>query len=211
MAKISDVFGQTFGSDSDPNPEQQEQEQQEQELDGNGDGDAREQQQEEEERDQKLAEERLTKENIDFMFEIMTKEAKHDGLSVRQLFLGMMSTFTKLPIPHVINSRDTGAGKSYLLNHVSSFIPDRYQTVLAGTSEKTIFHKDGVMVYEDENHQVWPIQPVIADLQLSIEGLEETIDAEEQKKKENKPHNADLIKSSKSKQDQTDRVTNQRA
>jgi hypothetical protein len=74
--------------------------------------------------DKRLAVIKLRKEDIDFMFEIITRDAQHDGLSIKQLFLGMMSTFTRLPIPHVTNSEDSGAGKSYLLNHVASFIPD---------------------------------------------------------------------------------------
>ena len=132
------------------------------------------------------------------MFEIITREAQHDGLSIKQLFLGMMSTFTRLPIPHVTNSKDSGAGKSYLLNHVASFIPDKYVTLLAGTSEKTLFHKDGVMVYEDpETHEIKPVYPVIADLQIQNEELQEKIDIELELKKSKKPSNADLIKSNK--------------
>jgi hypothetical protein len=147
--------------------------------------------------DEELAKVKLTKEDIEFMFDTMMKEAKHDELSIWQLFLGMMSTFTKLPIPHVTNSRDPGAGKSYLLNHVASFIPDKHVTLLAGTSEKTLFHRDGVMVYEDENHEIKPVQSVIADMQLKIEELQDQIDTQLELRKLNRPFNSDLIKSNK--------------
>lgn len=169
-----------------------------------GNGDAREEQESDEEREEELAAQRLTKSDIDFMFDVMMKEAKHDGLSVRQLFLGKMSTFTKLPIPHVINSRDPGAGKSYLLNHVDSFIPDRYITRLVGSSEKTLFHKDGIMVHEDENHEVKPIQPIIADLQVKVEELQDQIDLQEQLRKEHKTFDAELIRSNRKQIRQTE-------
>ena len=147
--------------------------------------------------DEDLAKIKLTREDIDFMFDTMMKEAKHDELSIRQLFLGMMSTFTRLPIPHVTNSRDPGAGKSYLLNHVASFIPDKYVTLLAGTSEKTLFHRDGVMVYEDDNREIKPVQSLVSDLQLKIEELQDQIDTQLELRKLNKPFDADLIKSNK--------------
>lgn len=130
--------------------------------------------------EEKLTKEKLTEEDIEFVFETMKKEAKHDELSIKQLFYGMMSTFTRLPMPHVTNSKDPGAGKSYLLNLVASHIPDKYITPLAGTSEKTLFHKDGIMVYEDENHEIKPIQPVLTELRLKID-LEDEI--QEQNKK----------------------------
>src|SRR5215207_6887932 len=75
-------------------------------LDGNGNGHAendkqeeelesleevKEETTEEEDQDQKLAKEKLTKDDIEFMFQTMMKEAKHDGISIKQLFYGMMS------------------------------------------------------------------------------------------------------------------------
>jgi hypothetical protein len=72
--------------------------------------------------DEQLAATKLTKQDIDFVFETMMKEAKHDELAIRQIFHGFNSAFTKTPLPHVVNSKDSGAGKSYLLNHWPTFI-----------------------------------------------------------------------------------------
>ena len=47
-------------------------------------------------------------------------------IPVKQLFCGISSAFTKIPIPHNVNSKDTGAGKTYLLSHVAEYFPNKY-------------------------------------------------------------------------------------
>ena len=60
--------------------------------------------------DEKLADEKLGSRDINFAIDTMKKEAEYDEISVKQLFYGFCSAFTKWPIPHTINSRDSGAG-----------------------------------------------------------------------------------------------------
>jgi hypothetical protein len=90
----------------------------------------------------------------------------------------MSSAFTKIPIPHNVNSNDAGAGKSYLLSHVAGHFPNRYVLPLTGMSDKAIFHRPGVMViekYNDESGEteVIPIGPIITKLELEKEEVEE--------------------------------------
>jgi hypothetical protein len=127
----------------------------------------------EEDEDARLASTRLTKEGIDFAINTMIREAKYDDLSIRQTIHGFNSTFTRLPIPHVINSKNSGAGKSYILNHVASFYPEKYIMTLAGISDKAIFHSDGPMVIEDDNGEVKLLDPIVEELESQIEELQE--------------------------------------
>ena len=116
----------------------------------------------------------LTKQDIYFALNTMIKEAKYDGLSIRQIFHGFNRTFTKTPIPHVINSKNSGAGKSYLLNHVAPFYPEKYILTLAGISDKAIFHSDGPMVIEDKvTGEIKLLEPIINDLETEVESLQE--------------------------------------
>jgi hypothetical protein len=55
----------------------------------------------------------VTSEDIKFIIEVMKKEAPYDETSIKQLFYGMNSAFTRLPIHHNVNSKKSGAGKSY--------------------------------------------------------------------------------------------------
>src|SRR5215204_1817972 len=126
--------------------------------------------------DEELAKIKLTKEDIDFAINTMIKEAKHDELSIRQIIYGFNSTFTKLPIPHVINSKNSGAGKSYILNHVASFYPEKNIMILAGMSDKAIYHSDGPMVVE--------LEEKIEELKEDIKGNKQQIKEIESKIKE---------------------------
>jgi hypothetical protein len=72
-------------------------------------------------------------------------------IPIKQLFYGISSAFTKIPIPHNDNSKDTGAGKTYLLSHVAEYFPNKYVLPLTGMSDKAIFHRPGVMVIEKNN------------------------------------------------------------
>lgn len=192
--------------------------------DGNGNGDGkgkikgREKQQQKQRQDEevKLAEQRLSHEEISFVIDIMKEEAPYDLISIKQLFFGMMSAFSKNPIPHNVNSKDSGAGKSYLLNLVSSYFPQKYVIALTGMSDKAIMHRNGVMVIEKKNSDadggdgsteggkegegdgdgddevVEPIAPILSDLELQIEELKDEI--ENEKSKTNSDKDKDLIR-----------------
>jgi hypothetical protein len=130
--------------------------------------------------EQQLLSQKFVSHDISFIIETLKKKAPHDGIAIRQLFYGMCSAFTKHPIPHNVNSKDTGAGKSYLLSHVGGYFPNRYVLPLTGMSDKAIFHRPGVMVIERYNEQtgeyeVVPIAPVINGLELQLEEIAEQI------------------------------------
>ncbi len=99
---------------------------------------------EDDEEERLAAENNLTAKDIEFVINTIKKEAQYDELSIRQLFYGMSSAFTKDAISHIVNSKESGAGKSYLLNLVSSYFPNKYVIVLSGMSAKALFHRRGV-------------------------------------------------------------------
>jgi hypothetical protein len=77
-------------------------------------------------------------------------------------------------MPHVVVSKDSGAGKSYILNHVANFYPDKNILSLAGLSDKAIFHSDGIMVVEDEiTGELKSLDPIIDDLETQLEYLQD--------------------------------------
>ena len=92
----------------------------------------------------------------------------------------MSSAFTKIPVPHNVNSKDAGTGKSYLLSQVAGYFPNRYGLPLTGMSDKAIFHRPGVMVMERYNEQIGelevvPIVPIMNELEIQIEECREQI------------------------------------
>jgi hypothetical protein len=125
-----------------------------------------------EQKELQLASQKLTAEQIAFVMETLSKKARFDVTPIKQLFYGMCSAFTKNPIPHNVNSKDAGAGKSYLLSHVAGHFHGRYVLRLTGMSDKAIFHRPGRMViekYNDESGEleVQPIVPLINKLELA--------------------------------------------
>lgn len=78
----------------------------------------------------------------------------------------MCSGFTKVPIHHNVNSKVSGAGKSYLLILVGGYLPDKYVISLAGMSNKALLHGQGIQVFEDESTgEVHPVRPYIREIQ----------------------------------------------
>jgi hypothetical protein len=132
---------------------------------------------EEEEKEKQLAaENKLTAEDISFVINTSRKEAQYDELSIKQLFYGMASAFTKLPIPHIVNSKEAGVGKSYLLNLVSSYFPNKYVIVLSGMSAKALFHRRGVLVIQNkQTGELEPIAPMIQPLESEIDDIENKV------------------------------------
>ena len=128
---------------------------------------------------------RLSTEDITFVINTMKKEAQYDEISIKQLLYGMCSAFTKCPIPHNVNSKESGAGKSYLLTLVSAYFPDKYVMPISGMSDKAIYHRQGVMVIKkkevdgqqesDDDDGVEPTTPILDNLELEKEELEEQI------------------------------------
>jgi hypothetical protein len=127
--------------------------------------------------DDRLAREKLGSEDINFVIATMKKEAQYDVISIKQLFYGYCSAFTKCPIPHTINSRDSGAGKTYLLDIVASYFQGKYIIYLAGMSDKALVHRPGILViskYNEETgeEETHPIVPIINNLQIQIDEIQ---------------------------------------
>ena len=105
---------------------------------------------------------RVTSKDIAFVIETICKEAKYDKPSVLQLFYGMATAFTKFGMGHKVNSKDSGAGKSYLTNKVADYYPEIYLLILGGASNKAFQHKQGEMVVKDEETgELKPVDPII--------------------------------------------------
>ena len=160
-------------------------------------GQAEEQEQKDE--DEQLVAIKLTKEDIDFMFQTMMKESKYDELSIKQTVHGLNSAFTRLPIPHISTSKESGAGKSYIVNHIAGFYPDKYLTRLAGVSDKALFHLDGPMIVieDEETGEFELLDDIVSRLETEMEECEEEIKVQQELKNEGKPYNKDLVNSKK--------------
>src|SRR5918911_876748 len=117
---------------------------------------------------------KITNEEIKFVLDTMKKEAPYDMASIKQLFFGMASAFTKCPIHHSVNSRKTGAGKIHDLTLVSGYFPKKYVIALAGMSDKALFHRHGIDVIIDEDTgNTIVAQSLIDDVKTKMEDLQE--------------------------------------
>ena len=152
--------------------------------------------QEKNDKDEELSAIKLTKDDIDFMFQTMMKESRYDELSIKQTVHGLNSAFTKLPIPHVSTSKESGAGKSYIVNHIASFYPDKYLTRLAGVSDKALFHLDGpmIVVKDEETGEFELLDDIINQLETERDECEDEMKVQQGLKNEGKPYDKDLLK-----------------
>ena len=122
----------------------------------------------------------ITGKDIKFVLAVITKEAPHDEISIKQLFYGMASGFTKSPLSHNVNSRQSGAGKSYDLDIVAECFPPQYVQRLSAISDRAIFHQNGVMVIEnDSTGETEPANPILERLEEELEEI--TLDIEDAK------------------------------
>jgi hypothetical protein len=142
---------------------------------------------------QELLNEKVSKQNINFVIETMTKEAKHDEISIKQLFYGMASGLTKTVLHSNVNSKNAGAGKSYLLTLVSDYFPSKHVLPLTGASDKAFQHKEGIMVLEDiDTGELTEVEPIINKLRIEILDFEN--DLETEKQKDTKARDKELVK-----------------
>jgi hypothetical protein len=168
-------------------------------VDDDGNGDAREEQEQPDDEDEELASIKLTKIDIDFMFEVMMKESKYDELSIRQTVHGLNSAFTRLPIGHVCTSKESGAGKSYIINHVAEFYPNKYLIPLAGVSDKALFHLDGpmIVVKDQDTGEFELLDDIISRYDTEIEECDDVIKTQLKLKDEGKEYDKKLVKEKK--------------
>ena len=128
---------------------------------------------------------KVTKEDIEFVIDTMAKEAKHDRTSIKQIFHGFNTGLTKTVLHGNLNSKNTGSGKSYLLNLVAKYYPAKYLLILQGASDKAFQHAPGTMVLEDkETGELTPTEPILNQMQLDIADLQQKV--EEEKSKQDK-------------------------
>lgn len=138
---------------------------------------------------------KVTEEEADFAINVIVKEAEHDREQVEQLFIGMCSTFTKIGMPHVVNSKKAGAGKSYLVNKVAEYFPSENVILLAGASAKAILHRNGTMVLKNEKTgKLEEVEPMIESLEDELEKIRQV----EKKTGEEKSRIKDIEKEIKS-------------
>lgn len=123
---------------------------------------------------------KVLQKDIDFVLQIIKEEAKHDEPSIKQLFYGMSTAFTRLGMGHKINSRDSGAGKSYLTNKVAGYFPTKHVLILGGASNKAFQHKQGELVIKDEDGNYLPLFIELDKLEMKLENLDP--DGDEAKK-----------------------------
>lgn len=139
--------------------------------------------------------EKLAQLDVDFVFDTISKEAPYDRISIKQLGYGMFSAFTKIPLPHNVNSKDSGAGKSYLLNLVGDYFPQEHVIILTGMSDKALLHRDGTMVTKNEKTgELTPTDPIIDQLNDEKETVQEEIDSEKSKVISDSRNTKDLLK-----------------
>lgn len=81
----------------------------------------------------------VTEKDIKFVLDVIKNEAPYDETAIKQLWYGMYSGLTKTPLPHNVNSRVAGAGKTYVLILVSEYIPRRYLIKLSDMSDRAMF------------------------------------------------------------------------
>jgi hypothetical protein len=135
-----------------------------------------------------LQENPVTEQDIKFVLGVIKKEAPCDETAIKQLWYGMNSGLTKCPLPHNVNSRVAGAGKSYDLTLVAKYIPPRHVIRLSGISDKAIFHQGGILVIENEiTEETEEAAPILERLETELEEIEDDIEeATEQKDRSRK-------------------------
>jgi hypothetical protein len=114
-----------------------------------------------------------TEDEIDFVIQTIRKEAMYDEPSIKQLFFGMSTAFTRLGMGHKVNSKDSGAGKSYLTNKVAGYFPYKHVLILGGASNKAFQHKEGELVIKDEDGNYTPLQPQLDKLEDQADDMDE--------------------------------------
>ncbi|MGC2426243.1 MAG: hypothetical protein WA421_04350 [Nitrososphaeraceae archaeon] len=74
--------------------------------------------------------------DVQFVITTIAKESPYDVISIKQIFYGMCSAFTKLPLHHSVNSRKSGAGKTHNLTKTACYFPKKYVIAMAGNEQR---------------------------------------------------------------------------
>lgn len=112
---------------------------------------------------------------IKFVEDIALKEAKKEGRLTKQIFITMLSGYSKNPINLLINA-PSGVGKNYVINKVASLFPEFDIISLAGMTDKALFHRSGTLVVKNEpTGEYESIESRIKDIDEEIADKEEEI------------------------------------
>jgi hypothetical protein len=103
--------------------------------------------------------------------DVVAKEVKQDERLSKQVYLTLLSTYTKNPINLAINA-PTGEGKSYVVRKVAELFPQSDVIFLTAMTDKALFHRQGVLVIKDENGEYQPIESKLRELDSEIEDKE---------------------------------------
>jgi hypothetical protein len=124
----------------------------------------------------------ITSQDIKFVLDTISKQAPYDKTQIKQIFYGICSSQTSTKIHHNINSKKSGEGKSYILKLVSDLFPDSFTMKFNDVSDKALHHQKGFeAVKDDKTGKYVELNPILNQLELEIEELEETIEAESSK------------------------------
>ena len=89
--------------------------------------------------------------------DVVAKEVKQDERLSKQVYLTLLSTYTKNPINLAINA-PTGEGKSYVVRKVAELFPQSDVIFLTAMTDKALFHRQGTLVIKDEDGEYQPIE-----------------------------------------------------
>ncbi len=117
---------------------------------------------------------KVTDKDITFVINCMVKEAKHDRPAIKQIFYALLSGMTNIGIHHKVNSKNSGAGKSYITKHIVDYFPSARVMNLAGVTDKAFFYMRGEMVVKGKKPgEFVPVKPLISELKLKMAKLQD--------------------------------------
>lgn len=106
--------------------------------------------------------------DLDYVTEVVLKEAKKEDRLTNQLLITMLSAYSKNPINLLINAR-SGVGKNYVINKVSALFPKSDIVNLASMTEKALFHRPGILVMQNkETGEYESIESELSDIEYEI-------------------------------------------
>ncbi len=110
---------------------------------------------------------RVTKEDIQFVLDTISKEVREDPRLVQQIFHTLLSAYTNVP-PSLSSDAPTGSGKSYALQKASEYFPQEDITFTAGMSNKALLHRHGKLVIKNDFGEYEPIDDHISQINTDI-------------------------------------------
>ena len=113
------------------------------------------------------------KHTIDYLItNVLLKEVRNEPRLLKQLLYTVLSAYTNNPINLLVNA-PPGVGKSYTINKVADLFPSEDVILLAGMTDKALFHRQGKLVIRNnESGKYEDIQPELDKIELELLELE---------------------------------------